>query len=202
MKNIKFLIISLFFTTLFINNTFAGFKKGNGGNVVVCKDYILSLDLYEGEFQNLFHYQKETIDWKDILVKKIERLSLVDDQRKELYKKWLADFELDSRLIDADLGVINDSLHVSIPEGCTVVQTVLQQLTPLPFQKRYIISFWIWNQLSHWDKAGLILHEFVYRDLQFEDSRNARYFTSWLFSEEFQEMSKVEIENKMFQLGF
>ena len=84
--------------------------------------------------------------------------------------------------MNADLGKINDSLHVIIPAGCTVEQTINQQMTPLPIEKRYWIAKKHWDKLSNLDKAGIVFHEFTYRHLQSADSREVRTITAEMFS--------------------
>lgn len=191
-----------FFIFLFSATCMAGFRVGNGGNVIVCQNFTSSLDLYEGEVQSGFHYQVENVFWKDILASKLQALSTVQTPSKDVFLKWLADFDQDAIFVDAELGKISDSEHVVKPHNCEVVQAVNQQFDPLPGEKRYIVSKKLWLQLTDWDKAALVLHELAYRYLQHETSIQARAFTSLMFSREIQDLSSKELQQRIDAFGF
>lgn len=190
------------FLLFFSTTAWAGIRVGNGGNVIVCKSATTSLDLYEGEAQRYYHYQKENLFWKEILAAKIQRLAAIKSPSQEIFLKWLSDFESDVHFVDADLGAIDDSYHMVKPANCEIVQAANQQFDPMPGEKRYLISKRLWGQLSDWDKAALILHEMAYRYLRQETSVNARAFTALMFSTEVQSQSAQELQDKLAELGF
>lgn len=173
---------------LFVNlivsiNVYAGFKKGNGGNSVVCPESTRLLDFYEAEILEGMVFKNDDRFWKTILKEKLAILASVDSKLAETYFLWLNEFEDQSLFLENEgLGKINDSLHVIIPAGCTVEQTINQQMTPLPVEKRYWIVKKYWDKLSNIDKAGIVFHEFTYRHLQLADSREVRFITAEMFS--------------------
>ncbi len=189
MKNL-FVLFFMIFSVL----SFAGIRKGNGGNSVVCSDRAMLLDLYEGEILNDFHYDDISNDsWKNILGTKLQLISENLPEVGAVYSNWAITFETESRfLIGIDLGEINDSLHVAIPEGCSVRQTINQQLNPLPGEKRYWIDNKIWAKLNSFNKAAFVFHELVYRDRKDADSRRVREIVALVLSNEFSILSKEE----------
>ncbi|MBY0415478.1 MAG: hypothetical protein K2Q18_15000, partial [Bdellovibrionales bacterium] len=72
---------------------------------------------------------------------------------------------------------------------------------PLSTEKRYWISQRIWNQFSETNKAGIIFHEFSYRYLRPEDSRVIRELTAFVFSTDFQSLTKDEVNQALRMLG-
>lgn len=189
-------------TFLLSGTAMAGFRVGNGGNVIVCQESTFSLDLYEGASLKNLHYQKQDLFWKDILIQKIQKLSAIQTPSQDTFLKWLAEFDQDVNFVHAQLGTTHDSDHILIPENCEVVQAVNQQFYPLPGEKRYLISDILWNQLANWDKAALVLHELAYRYLQQDTSIQARAFTALMFSREVDKLSASELQKKMNGFGF
>lgn len=192
----------LFFICGLSSICFAGITVGNGGNVIVCPDKTISLDLYEGQNQYFFKYQPQDHPWKDILIQKMQGLSGLKKPNVEMFLKWIAEFDGESQFVDADLGTIDDSYQMILPKNCSAVQAVIQQFSLLPGQKRYMLAETLWNRLSNWDKAALVAHELSYRYLQQANSVNARYFTALIFSDDLKSISPTELQKKMDQLGF
>lgn len=175
----------------------AGFKKGNGGNSVVCSDHSELLDFYEAGILEGYVFEDEVSSWEVVLRDKLNVLAKAKPELALKYQNWLNEFSSDVLfLVDANLGKVNDSLHVVIPDGCSVEQTVNQQSNPLPVEKRYWISKKHWDQLSNLDKAGLIFHEFTYRQLQSKDSREVRHITAFVFSKGFSHLTVEEINSE------
>jgi hypothetical protein len=175
----------------------AGFKKGNGGNSVVCPDHTELLDFYEAGILDNYEFENSTKSWEVILEEKLNLLARAKPDLAKKYQNWLKQFNREVLfLVDVNLGKVNDSLHVIIPDGCTVEQTVNQQSTPLPVEKRYWVSKKHWDNLSSLNKAGLIFHEFTYREMQSKDSREVRHITAFVFSKGFDQLTVDEINSE------
>jgi hypothetical protein len=87
-----------------------------------------------------------------------------------------AKFVTDVKLVD-----ISDSDHIFFPKGCTVEQIVIQRTPELPGEKRYYVNSILWDQLSASNRAGLILHEVLFRhallNIKTKSSRLTRFLT-------------------------
>ena len=78
---------------------------------------------------------------------------------------------------------IPDSLEVPIPEGCEVKQLIIQQIDPLPGDKKYTIHQPTWARMDKTQKALTVLHEAFYittiLDGGATDSLMARYLNGF-----------------------
>ncbi|MBC7464860.1 MAG: hypothetical protein H7256_02620 [Bdellovibrio sp.] len=186
----------LLVVSLFTSLSYAGFVKGNGGNTVVCKldsgqTRTELLDIVEAKafiapdtlhFTNLEKKSKE-----QALSEALESINATLPQSS--YAQWIRDFETDAVFLkNVSLGVVADSYHFVIPKNCVVEQSVLQ-IEPIFHEARYTINLDRWNQLVPAQKAGLMMHELIYRDLQDADSRRVRLITGYLFSDEIRKLS-------------
>ena len=165
----------------------AGHEKGNGGYVVVCGPASAELlDFYEA--RTLHGLQRDLgsataeVDGKiEFVLKRLERLN---PTRAARYRTWAADFWKEARgLRGSDLGDIGDSDHIAVPAGCQAHPAVNQRVPLFPEDSRYVVNLDLWDRLDADSRAGLILHELVYRELlQQETSVRVRYFNSYLTS--------------------
>lgn len=76
---------------------------------------------------------------------------------------------------------IQDSLVRVFPRGCKIEQIAIQKEPAFPEDKRFTVSKDLWDLLDEDNKAGLVLHEIIYREALLyghEDSVNARYVNS------------------------
>jgi hypothetical protein len=95
----------------------------------------------------------------------ISSIKRLNPSRAALYQEWLSSFEMDAYMTDQKLNLINDMGGVFAPEGCDLVQAAIHQDTNLHGDRRYIINKGIWDKLDNNGKAGLVLHEIIYREL-------------------------------------
>lgn len=188
--NIKILI--LFLVVLFSHKSIAGDKKGNGAGFVVCPTQTTLLDFYEGKLES-FNWNGNEIDLAIYLINKFQDLNPV---RSENYIQLITNFYKETKFeADSELGYIPDAgtIRVEIPRECRLVQGVLQKLIVFGQEKRYLISKNQWDKLDTINKAGVILHEVIYRELQSPNSYYIRHYVNWLFS-----TALVPVNDKVF----
>lgn len=169
-----------------------GVHLGNGGDVLVHRGIdgaILSaglLDFYESETQrgitrDLGDSVVPTAEKIEIALKRIERL---DRGRAQRYRDWYGSFMQESCFLSGvNLVDIPDSQHVQLPAGTgwAIEQIAVQQEPRFPEDRRYFVNEDLWNVLDNDSRAGLILHELMYRDAIVsgtQDSVGVRYLLS------------------------
>lgn len=180
---------------LLSGHVFAGDKIGNGGDAIVCRNssgQIISaelLDYYEA--REIRKINIETGPAGDSVENKINlvlaRLKHFDNSRVQRYKKYLDLFTAESKILNADLVDIPDSEHVSTPKNCHIEQAAIFKEPDISSDPKYFISKEIWTHLDTTNRAGLILHEVIYRTFREDGSVNsvkARYFHSMLASKD------------------
>lgn len=105
-----------------------------------------------------------------VLLKRLERLSSL---RARIYRKWAENFENEA-LIDRESSItyVADSSGF-VPNNCDKESiVVIKQMEPkIPGEKRYSINGKIWDELDQFPlvKAGLVMHELVYREFFLAD---------------------------------
>lgn len=155
----------------------------NGGDAIVCNKTknptAVVLDHYEAS--NLFGLTIDLGD-KDLSVEeKVEiafnRLEKLSPLRHKVYKEFAQSFVKEAQFIkDAQFKDVEDSEHIIIPNGCKIEQAAIQIAPKFPGAKRYFINDDIWQLMDNDSKAGLIIHEIIYREaLEHKDSRAVRY---------------------------
>jgi hypothetical protein len=208
----SFLILLTMFPFQFLWAT--GRTVGNGGDVIVCETQagqlqsIELLDFYEGRV--LKGIQTElgeiglTIEQKIAFA--LERMKRVSPVRAERYAKDAASFFDETLFLDdAILEDIPDTGNMVIPRNCRVAQ-IANQSTPLyPDDKRYVIDRRLWNALDNTGRAGLILHEVIYREaleLRHDNSVSVRFLNANLCSRKIEGMSVQQYTKFLQDLGF
>lgn len=171
-----FLLLILFVSTI----AQAGFRRGNGGSVLICeqpqgKTYEL-LDLFEAKVR--YHFSVRTAEGGDEFQKAqslIDRLTRLNPSRRDLYSGWLKSFASESQFIDG-LNIVGiPDVGVSyIPDGCTLKQMIVQVDPLTNFEKRYTIDLRIWNALDLDHRAAALVHELIYREaISFENQHSS-----------------------------
>lgn len=186
-------------------------RKRNGGSIVICevngaRSYEL-LDLYEGaNYRNFVLRSMEGMSAFEIVAEVLKTIEKLDPNRAALYSKFLISFSRESYWQD-ELPIILDYGFRVIGPGCHLEQGAIQEDNSVG--KKYIFNNALFYQLNARSQAGLIIHEFVYRDglankpEYFKDSLRVRYFTGYLFSEKIKNDSQREYERivKMMEMG-
>lgn len=189
MKNLLVLVFGLLLTFV-TGKSFAGVGSSGGGNVIVCKsnkDAEL-LDYYEARVIRGLKIDlgDASLNYLDKVRYVLNRLKKIDPNRAEEYFEDLDDFEKSSRIIDNfELTPVDDSLISGLPSGCELKQAAVQHPPEFPNDPYYIISGNLWKLLSENGKAGLVLHEIIYREMlhnNAKDSKGARYYNGIISS--------------------
>jgi len=145
---------------------------GNGGDVVVCRDSadnsitsVELLDFYEINAVNGFSIQMPPdLNQNDALTLLLTRLQKYDTHPSEVLQELADQFLSEAKFInDVELVDIQDSDHIFFPRGCAVEQIVVQKTPEFPGEKRYYINQQLWAVLNNSNKAGLIVHEVLFR---------------------------------------
>jgi len=169
---------------------------GNGGDVVVCRNSdnsirsIELLDFYEARIQRgqTINLNPELSVDENIAIY-LERLGSRDVYQKNQVEALYNSFNKEANFLPGvELVDVSDSNHIAFPAGCKVEQIAIQRIPQYPKEKRYTINKDLWDQLSNSDRAGLIIHEIIYRssvDTKSEvNSIPTRYFNSIIASDD------------------
>ena len=131
-----------------------------------------------------------------------ERLRTYDAKRADFYIQRATEFMARTNFINAVIPDIPDQGGVLLPENCSIVQIARHDVPQFPLDKEFIIRRDLWQD-SHFDstqKAGLIIHEIIYADAVTRghiNSINARYFSQYLASASFLNLSPDEYQTLM-----
>lgn len=219
----------LFFTFFIISLTItASYARsggvGNGGDGIVCGNSVILLDSYEAQKLKLeidlnADAPNATIrSMVDVAIKRLERF---DEYTATLLRHYsyeiVDDLELFERHPDArgthtflgatEIAPIDDSFHVSTPEGCekSPRQLVSQRVPRFKLDYRYEINQTLWDKMTKQDQAMTVLHEAWYRIMLENGAENSiatRYinalvaskqFESYSFADYFQEIKETEL---------
>lgn len=208
MKSV-FIATIVFLTTAI---SVAGNSVGNGGDVVYCPHNRTAelLDHYEGRV-----FWGITPDLGDAQLSVEDKLGIVLD-RVRIYdpfhaEKWEDEIKFFwSNVIflpGVDLVDISDSEHVAIPAGCRISQIAIQKRPTFPRDKYYTVSKNLWDMLSSDGKAGLVLHEVLFKEAlsnYHKDSRRTRYLNANISSNLIQDAANYRslMEASLFDYPF
>lgn len=179
-------------------------RVGNGGDGVVCRNdqgkitSIELLDFYEAQtLRGINHdLDKPSLSIDEKVDVALSRLSRFSSSRAKKYKEQIDSFFSDAVMLsDIELEDIPDSAHIAIPKGCKIEQMVVQQTPEFPEDKRYVVNKELWDALDNDNKAGLLLHEVILREvltpfasIYIKNSISTRYFNSLITSERLDSM--------------
>jgi hypothetical protein len=154
---------------------------GSGGDILICAGQNHLLDFYvgrtylgltprAGEVHGLA-YDDTTPDFQEIapLLPVVEfwlsRLDRLDRARADLYREYLQAFPREWSLVDdQEFRDMPDEGQVDVPDDCEAHQVAVQRQPATSLERRYMVSLAMWRRLDPLDRAGLILHEIVYRE--------------------------------------
>lgn len=187
---------------------------GNGGSVVACPQtgteapQLELLDYYE---LRVLRGVPLALGRSDLPVQaKVEvalaRLDSVSPKRARRYREHASTFFAEALFLkNARLAPIPDSDPIAIPEGCEIRQ-IANQSEPLERDSpRYIIDDSLWQLLDNDQRAGLILHELIYREaieMGHTNSVSARHFNGLISSERIESMPLPRFCAYLRELGF
>ncbi len=217
----KTLIIGLLLSTLSFSS-FAKGDKGNGGEIIYCPNanqQSMLLDYYEGHeipMPNVDFTQAELLGqdpstYSFIVSETLRTWSLIDPifsaiiattanqlvREIQLYEEGLqyntaVVFFTDKLPTDVD----GDDALVSPPEGCTKEQLAVRTTREVPNLPKFMVSTKYWAALNGFHRAGLILHEAIYKYysdvLKHTDSMVSRSLNRMISSDNFKDMNIID----------
>jgi hypothetical protein len=190
----RFLSVLCAFLFCSIGVAKAGNENGNGGDAVVCrnaKQEIISaelLDYYEARVMRGITIELNTSGYGYKILMALDRIKNLAPLRYARYRELADKFSSEAKWIPGIALVdIPDSQETFIPRGCAVEQVAVQARPRFPEDSYYTISKDIWDKMDDTSKAGLILHEIIYREAlaQTQPHTNSiyvRYFNSYISS--------------------
>lgn len=216
MKKLTFLL-----SILLTQNAFTGPGEGmsggagNGGDVIVCPGKVILLDSYEAHKKKLvLNLNPENVTaptYRSMVNAAVKRLMKKDQFLAEVLYQYSMEMVNDLELLEAHpesrgkvlhlghdiVSEINDSFHVTMPEGCEKRprQLVSQRVPKFKLEFRYEINKTLWLQMDLQDRAMTVLHEAWYRIMLengAQESRSARYMNGLVASEQFDDYSFID----------
>jgi hypothetical protein len=167
----------------FSTNVWAGHSVGGGGAGIL--QSIKLYDYYEAEKLNQAVIDLGTgASYQDMAEVALNRLARLSPGRARRYHDHIQAFEQDAVMLDdSSLFPVPDLGPGAIapPAGCSLVQLAFQKEPQFPGEKRYRVNGELWRSMSEEAKAGLVLHEVIYREAMsygLENSVGARYFNA------------------------
>jgi len=196
MKQMKVVLV---LALLYATPSWASKIIGNGGDVLVCPERtprVMLLDFVESRVLR----KNSIVLWNPpgrSYLQKLEALNANIARRfpvlAAVIAKEVAFFEEKNvKERDIELEDINDSYHKLRLPGCHVEQIANQSIPLFDDDPWFLINMSLWEQLDEVDKAGLVLHEVLYRmGLRhgLEHSIGIRYLVSLLFQENLHKVS-------------
>lgn len=165
---------------------FAGgsWELGNGGNVVRCSQgshgpelfgptKLAVLDLYEGaRWQQATYHELRSLrplPWPRAFERLLDRFLSRSPERLARYRTWFARFPQESEFSESELPLAFEARFPLIGRSCRSVQAIIQHTPFLPTRQstRLQISLPVWRQLESDQRAALLLHEYVLREMLF-----------------------------------
>ncbi len=183
----------------------AGKETGNGGDAIVCHNALghKSVELYDHYEATARHglaidLGKARLPVEDKLAIVFDRLDRINPGRANLYRSWFSKFYQEAEFLrGVTLIDIPDTGDGYIPSNCKLEQAAVQRVPKFPGEKRYTINQDIWDWLDNDARAGLILHELVFREARSQrnphgNSINVRYLNTLLSSTAVEKMKLRE----------
>ena len=196
------------FSALAAASILIGGHVGNGGNVLVCRDAagntadFMLYDYYEAQLlrPELVHdLGAPTLSVDDKVALALRRWSRLEPRRAALYTQWAREFQGDVLFIHGQtLPTIPDTEPVvNPPPGCEMKQIAIHREPMFPGDTRYFVDGDLYDSRSMTNdaKAGLILHEVIYREavtFGVENSIGVRYLNALAASTNIDSVSSQE----------
>jgi hypothetical protein len=210
-------LIVFFLTTLFVLPiAFAGQEKG-GGHGVVCTNpngSIKSLELLDYyEWENSESAQLDlgpvAANYHAKIKFVLDRLSNIDPVAASRFKTRALKFDSEMKLInDAQMPTVGGDSHeiINPDRSCYKARFAVQVFNPKEGQKRYWVNRDLWNVADETTKAGLILHEIIYKDaveiFNQDNSDLVRYYNFMISSTEMNGIDAKKYGNILYGAKF
>ncbi len=152
----------------------SGVRDGNGGYVVVCEEKnarlgdekVATYDVYAALEKGIKPiFDDDSKDYREIAKSMIDQFKIVDSDRHQLYTRWLEEFP-DDMLLSPNLGLprVPDPGALELPPGCSDEIAAYHQPPLEKGEKRYFVEEKLWQAMSPFNKAALVVHEIIYRE--------------------------------------
>lgn len=148
--------------------TFAQYVVGNGGYTVHCANSpIKALEIAEAETLGTHINYAPGRTYLKKASQLIARIGWVDKEKANKYLVWLDQWKSQIRWMpELDQYSPHDQGHLVQPfDGCRIRVGIVQTNETRFGTQAYNINPAVWNLLSEDQKAALVLHELIYRDV-------------------------------------
>lgn len=178
--------------SLFAN---AGTAVSGGGGAVYCgTNHPAELfDFYEARVLRNIEIDLGAGDHMQLVRNALQRIAKHDPERAYEYSDLADTFMQEAKFLpNVMLSEVPDVGNVALPVGCELRQVVIQAEPNFPGDPYYIVSKDLWDLMNESSKAGLILHEIIYREAierGQKSSVNVRYFNSMIANKNFNQLS-------------
>lgn len=207
-----FAILSLSAATCFAD------RQGNGGDSVVCysdQHQITSVEMFD-HFEARTRYQTPInmafagATFKDKIDFVLKNIGKIEPYREKRLRDELARFWSSSNFAaGVKLPLIPDTGEILLPDNCQFEQLAKQQEPQFPTDKFYTIAKDLWDHMTEDGRAGLVLHEIIYRlaivEERHQNSASSRFFNIAISSESFSNVGISEylelLKNSNFKLA-
>lgn len=200
MKLSKILILCIIFSQSIL---YAGIDKGNGGDVVVCKDKIVLYDFYESEIvfgQKVSPEFSKIGDDALIIFHLYEKLLPISKKVADFYFYGFYKFFETTTLIPViELPEVKNEDYLVYPlpsTGCQIKQVAINFFDQdiAESENPYLIDFKLFNSLNPLTRVALVLHEITFqKNTNISNKRNLREFITILFQKDFPFTSEDEL---------
>jgi hypothetical protein len=198
-------MLAFIYLVLLSTFSFAGDRAGNGGDVVICGNEVVTLDYFEASRRDIkIDLPTGNLEEKAFFL--LERYRRIDPISAEFAEQTLTELLLDATSYQAnknefqvwthftndELSDVNDSFELTLPKTCKIKQLIIYNLKAFSFTKKFIINADLWDLLDDNQKALAIFHETLYVQhamAGWMDSRFSRYLNSILSSDKFAKYS-------------
>ncbi|UXR65061.1 hypothetical protein EZJ49_02205 [Bdellovibrio bacteriovorus] len=161
----RYLIV---FAFLFVApSAFAQYVVRNGGYVVSCRNQApLALEVAEAQAQNLTMDYSPARSFQVKVADLISRIRAVNPEKALKYTRWLQQWPEQVRWHGRfELTGPNDQGTIKLRAGCRMRIAIVQTNESRFGVQEYAIDSLLWQALNEDQKAALVMHEFIYRDV-------------------------------------
>lgn len=160
-------------------SAFAQYVVRNGGYVVSCRNEVpLALEVAEAQAQGLSMDYSSARGFQVKVADLISRIRAVNAEKAAKYTRWLQEWPKQVRWhARIELQGPNDQGTIKLKPGCRMRIAVVQTNESRFGVQEYAIDSMLWQSLNEDQKAALVMHEFIYRDILEE---NPSSNSSWV----------------------
>lgn len=200
MDRVIFLLSFLFFFQHYIFGSSTCI--GGGGHILQCGKSINLYDHAEQKILTSFHLDMAGENFREKVIFVLERLKKFDPLlAKELntYSLQIMDNLEDIFHREGTFPDLKDYSQYLEFEGCLRLPFAIQYHNPLPYQKKYLINYKIWEKVDEITRAGIILHEsiYTYRIRKGDQTSDFTRFYNFVISSNFMQNATIKEYQKI-----